>query len=85
MAMKVIGFKRNDFESKGNEHFGHGEITGINLFCTYKLEGGTGVGCSRFYLTDKKLSESNYLPAVGDEVEFTYNRFGKIASITKVK
>ena len=80
--MKVIGYKRSNFVSKeGNQ------ITGIKVYCTYPLTGddADGVGCDSFYLSDAKLARCGYTPLVGDEVNVSYNRFGKVEMIFPVK
>lgn len=38
----------------------------------------------RIYITDAKLAKCGYTPHVGDEVNVTYNKFGKVAAILPV-
>ena len=71
--MKILGYKRNDFEGSSGA-----KITGYNLYVTsYDLYGkdADGTACERVYLTDSKLN--GYAPHVGDTVNITYNRNGK--------
>lgn len=79
--MKIIGYKRSNFTSKDGNL-----VTGFNLFLVYPLSGedSAGQACDRLYLTDDKLAKSGYTPHVGDEVNVTYNRFGKVAALIPV-
>lgn len=80
--MKVIGFKRADFMSKEGA-----PITGYNLYLSYPItsEDADGSACERYYMTDAKLARSGYKPHVGDEVNVSFNRFGKPDIITVIK
>ena len=77
--MKVIGFKRADFMSKEGA-----PITGYNLYLSYPITGedADGSACERYYMTDAKLARSGYKPHVGDEVNVSFNRFGKPRSLS---
>lgn len=73
----VVGFRKSSF--KGGDGL---EVKGVNIYLTYPLEkGGEGVGTDRVYLTEKRLAECGYTPAVGDEVKPEYNRFGKCCGL----
>lgn len=74
--MKVIGFRKSEF--KGDDG---NVVKGMNIFVTYPSEKGEGEECERLYLTEKRLAEIGYTPAVGDEVKPEYNRFGKVAGL----
>lgn len=79
--MKVEGYKRSNFNSADGTL-----ITGYNLYVSYPLSGdGEGMACDRLYLTDDKLAKCGYTPSVGDEVNVTYNKYGKPAAIIPVK
>lgn len=81
--MKVIGFKRSNFKSKSSDTM----VTGYNIYLTYPVSGedAAGVACERVYMSDDKLAKCDYVPQVGDEVNVTYNRFGKPEFILHVK
>lgn len=74
--MKVIGFRKSKFKGSDGEM-----ISGVNIFVTYPSDKGEGEECERFYLTEERLAEIGYKPAVGDEVKPEYNRFGKVAGL----
>lgn len=74
--MKVIGFRKSEFKGDHDEI-----IKGMNIFVTYPSDKGEGEECERLYLTEKRLTEIGYKPAVGDEVKPEYNRFGKVAGL----
>jgi hypothetical protein len=62
-------------------------ITGYNLYLSYPITGedADGSACERYYMTDAKLARSGYKPHVGDEVNVSFNRFGKPDIITVIK
>lgn len=76
--MKIVGMKKSNFTTKEGTL-----IEGYNVYLEYELtgEGATGMGCERVYLTQAKLDKCGFQPEVGDTVELTYNRFGKVAAI----
>lgn len=75
--MKVIGMRRVDFSAQDGNR-----ITGYSLYCTFPIgKGGTGEGCDKIFLSDNKIAQSNYLPQVGDEINVSYNRFGKVDAV----
>lgn len=76
--MKVVGFRKSSFKG------GDGEmIHGVNIYVTGPMEGNGGEGemSDRIYLTEKRLKEIGYSPAVGDEIKPEYNRFGKVSGL----
>lgn len=76
--MKIIGMKKSNFQTKEGTL-----IEGYNVYLSYELTGedAVGVGCERVYLTKAKLASCSFKPEVGDTVELTYNRFGKVATL----
>ena len=78
--MKLIGFRKSYFLSKEGT-----SITGYTVYLSYPITGdGAGQACDRIYITDAKLAKCGYTPHVGDEVNVTYNKFGKVAAILPV-
>ena len=78
--MKIIGIRPSSFKGDKGE-----EITGKNIFMTYPLDKGTGYGTERVFVTDIKLHDWSYKPAVGDEVQMFYNRYGRCDHMEKVR
>ncbi len=79
--MKIIGIRPAGFTAKDSGEY----ITGQNIFVTEPLSKGTGCSSERLFISDARLNQCGYIPSVGDEVEIGYNRYGKVASIRKVK
>lgn len=77
--MKVIGIRPSSF--KGSDG---AEVSGVNLYLTEKLTTGEGYSAERVFVTQNRLNEWGYAPAVGDQVEVTYNRYGKVGKIIKL-
>ena len=76
----IIGIRPSSFQG------GRGDtISGGNIYYTYPLEKGEGLGAERVFMTDEKPLNGGYSPKVGDEVDFEYNRFGKCAAIHLVE
>lgn len=78
--MKIIGIRPSSFKGDKGE-----EITGKNIYMTYPLDQGTGLGCERVFVTDAKMVNWPYKPVVGDEVRINYNRFGRCDSMEKAR
>ncbi len=76
--MKILGYKRSNFTSNQGTL-----VTGIKIYASYPLTGedADGLGVDSLYMTDDKLAKCGYVPHVGDEVQVTYNRYGKPAAI----
>ena len=72
----IIGIRPSSFKGDNGE-----TVTGMNIYYTYPLEKGTGLGAERVFMTDAKLAGCGYQPLPGDEVQLEYNRFGRVAKI----
>ncbi len=77
--MKIIGIRPSSF--KGSDGT---QVSGQNIYMTYPLDKGEGLGAERVFVTDERLGTWTYRPKVGDEVEVNYNRYGKCASILQL-
>lgn len=68
-------------EQGGHKHY---RLYRLSIL-SYPITGdGAGQACDRIYITDAKLAKCGYTPHVGDEVNVTYNKFGKVAAILPV-
>lgn len=77
---KIIGIRPSEFKGESGD-----TITGKNIYVTYPLEKGEGLGADRVFITDKKLQDWTYKPKVGDEVKMEYNRYGRCAGMEKAQ
>lgn len=75
--MKLIGFENKNFTFDDGK-----KVSGVNLYLTEARDGVTGTACERVFMSDAKIGD--YSPVLGDEVEISYNRFGKAQRITKL-
>lgn len=78
---KIIGIRPTQFTGKDDGS----SVSGINVYLTYPLEKGEGLGSDRVFITDKKLQDWTYKPKVGDEVKLEYNRYGRCAGMEKAQ
>lgn len=76
--MKVIGIRPSSFPGERGD-----TVSGKNIYLTYPLEKGEGLGSERIFVTDAKLNKWPYQPKVGDEVNVSYNRFGRCDGMSK--
>jgi len=76
--MKIIGIRPSSFTGDDKT-----QISGKNVYLTFPLEKGEGLGAERIFLTDAKLKDWKYQPKVGDEVNVIYNRYGRCDGMTK--
>ena len=77
--MKIIGIRPTSFTGDDKK-----EVKGINVYVTFPLEKGEGLGSERLFFTDEKLLQWAYKPHVGDEVKVEYNRYGRCVGMEKV-
>lgn len=75
---KIIGIRPSSFKGDKGE-----TIQGLNIYLTEPLEHGEGLSADRVYVTEDKVAKWAYKPHVGDEVRISYNRFGKVAEMSK--
>ena len=78
--MKIIGIRPSSFSAREDESK---QVSGKNIYVTYPLEKGEGLGSERIFVTDAKLNKWAYQPKVGDEVNVSYNCFGKCDGMSK--
>jgi len=76
--MKIIGIRPSNFKGDNGD-----DVSGKNIYLTFPLEKGEGQGAERVFLTDAKLNKWTYQPKVGDEVNVSYNRYGRCDGMTK--
>jgi len=76
--MKIIGIRPSSFTGDDKT-----QISGKNVYLTFPLEKGEGLGAERIFLTDAKLDKWTYQPKVGDEVNVSYNRYGRCDGMSK--
>ncbi len=76
--MKIIGIRSSNFKGDNGD-----PVSGMNVYLTFPLEKGEGLGAERIFLTDAKLKGWTYQPKVGDEVNVSYNRYGRCDGMTK--
>lgn len=74
--MKVIGFYEKSFTGRDGTL-----IEGVNIYYTYPLNTGTGFGSSKVFVSSNRLSSFGYYPSIDDDIEFDFNRFGRITGI----
>lgn len=79
--MKIIGLVNVSFSTKdGNT------ITGKTFHVTSPVPVGQGSGevTDHFFLSAAKLAALDFTPALSQQVQVLYNRFGKVASLVLV-
>lgn len=74
---EIIGLRPSVFKAQDGT-----EISGVNLYVTYNIgKIGEGVAADRIYITTEKLARTGYSPKVGDIVNVSYNRWGKVEAV----
>ena len=74
----IIGVLQTAFTTKdGNA------ISGTTLYVTEPIPANRGKGSSadKVFLSSTKLAEQDFVPAVGQEVDVLFNKFGKVAKL----
>lgn len=75
---KIVGIRPSSFTGNDGK-----DVSGRNIYLTFPLEKGEGLGTDRVFITDSKLAGWTYKPTVGDEINLEYNRYGKCSGMTK--
>lgn len=75
--MKVIGVRNIDYKRKTDGQ----QISGIEVHFVFdRKDMLDGVACDKQFIGSGVIEKMNgEIPRVGSNVEFTYNRFGKVA------
>lgn len=74
--MKVIGFRKTEFDAPANGNMPAQHIKGYKVFCTFDDKGVDGSACVDFFISDYKAQ--GWIPTLGEEIELVYNKYGKI-------
>ncbi len=79
MASKIVGFQKVTGTNKAGQAY-----SGVRIFVTEERSNVQGLACDDVYVGDQ------FLPAgvvfnVGDEVEFVYNKFGRVQGVNRIK
>lgn len=79
--MDILGIKYIDFTGKDGRH-----VSGVKVFVSDPaVRVDAGIGTDALYLSDDLLFDNGLSPAdfhVGDGLNISYNKFGKIRSVT---
>jgi len=75
---KIVGIRPSSFKGSDGS-----DVSGRNIYLTEPLDKGEGLATDRVFVTDAKLADWVYKPVVGDEVEISYNRYGRVAGMSK--
>lgn len=73
--MKLIGYELKEGNFNGTD------FTGYKLYYSYKNAKIEGLGIGKEYISSRNLNGLDLGSALGHEIEFAYNRFGKVAEV----
>lgn len=76
--LTIVGFRYVDFKDKDGNH-----VEGYSLYYTQDPsdEETQGVICGKQFISANRVP---YIPVIGDQVVFRYNKYGKIAAVEVV-
>lgn len=76
----IEGYEDVDFEKDGTR------IRGKRYYLSEEIPIGRGVGrkTDKIFLSETKLAQLGFTPAVGDNVVVYYNRYGNVSHIAQV-
>jgi hypothetical protein len=78
--MKVIGFRNVDFTGQDGR-----PVRGLSLYLSKPItKDGSGETVEKVFLSERILNSMEAIPALGEEVEPVYNRFGKVVEVRPV-
>lgn len=75
----IIGISHSSFTPKDSST----AIEGSTVFTTDPIDPkrGSGHSAERFFMSKAKLDALDFTPAVGQNVEVLYNRYGKVGTL----
>ena len=73
--MKLIGYELKEGNFNGTN------FQGYKLYYSYKNSRICGLGIGKEYINSKNLNGLDLDSTLGREIEFNYNRFGKVAEV----
>ena len=76
--MTIIGREHIQFKSRTTGD----TISGWNIYATSPIDPAKGVGdlAEKLFMSDEKFAQLGFEMKPGTEVEFFFNRFGKVAT-----
>lgn len=77
----IVGVELVDFEKDGKK------VSGTRLYTLEDIPAGRGTGkkSDKIFLSDAKLAQMDFTPAVGQTVAVYYNRYGTPSHIALVE
>lgn len=77
--VKIVGIVRTSFQPKDSAT----TIEGLTIHTTEPIarDRGEGVVTDHFFLTMDKLKSLQFTPAVGQEIEVLYTKWGKVGTL----
>lgn len=77
--MKIIGIRKVSYNRKQDG----AHVEGVELTYTYPAKNVEGVRADTAFISQRTIEDNGgFYPQLGDEVDFVYNRFGKVAGWT---
>lgn len=75
----IVGLVSSKFTPRDSET----PIEGVIIHITDPIDPsrGSGVSCDHFFLTSKKFESLGFKPALGQDIEVLYNRYGKVQTL----
>lgn len=79
---KIEGIENIDYVSKKTNE----RVIGVKFYISFPINEKRGAGrkSDSVYLSKRTVENLTYFPAVDDEVDFVYNRFGGIIDVVKL-
>lgn len=78
--MKVIGFRNVDFTGQDGRR-----VRGLSLYLSQPIiKNGCGEAAEKVFIPERFLNGMAAVPALGEEVEPVYNKFGKVVEVRPV-
>lgn len=76
---EITGISKTSFTPKDSTT----PIEGTTFYISEPIDPKHGIGTKgdKFFLSRAKLAELTFTPAIGQEIEIFYNRYGKVCSL----
>lgn len=87
MSMQLVGFRKSSFDFKDESTGRQVKGDGYTLYIVADpiTNYGEGFSTDKVFISTEKLVACGYNPTVGDWIDFNYNKYGKVQSISLVE
>lgn len=74
--MKIVGFKKVTYKFDDGK-----SISGFEVYCNIEEKSVTGFSIEKFFISDQRAGESDFVPELGMDIDVYYNKYKKVSKV----